>query len=126
MKRLVRQSLRVTGAVLGAFGAFILLEIVIQGFGGGGSHPMAGWAMAKMEKIFRPAGHWFVTAPDWAWISVIMVLGFPTAYLLTWSLNVASTGIRRSHRPRWMACIWIGLVFVVCACIRWVRMGSPF
>ena len=125
MKRLVRQSFRVAGAFLGAFAVFVLLEIMVQAFGGG-SHYFANWAVVRMEKIFRPVGHWFVSAPDWAWISVTMVLGFPMSWVLVWSLDVAGIGINKKHIPRWVACTWIIVVSLFCASVRWVRTGSPF
>lgn len=125
MKRLRHQLLRVAGAVLGAIGALILLEVVIQALGGG-SHPIAVWALVKMDKVFRPVGRWFVGAPDWAWISVIMVLGFPAAFLLTWALDEAGIGIKRQYKPRWVAGIWIIVVTLTCASIRWARSSHGF
>lgn len=125
MKRAVRQVFRVTGAILGAFGVFLLLEIMVQAFGGG-THFFAGWAVSQLEKVFRPVGRWFMTAPDWAWISVIMVLGFPVACVLTWSVDEAGLGIKRSHKLRWTAGFWIIVVTGICAAIRWARMGSLF
>jgi len=125
MKRLRHQLLRVTGAVLGAIGALILLEVVIQALGGG-SHPIATWALVKMDTVFRPVGRWFVSAPDWAWISVIMVLGFPAAFLLTWALDEAGIGIKRQYQPRWVAGIWIIVVTLACASIRWAHSSHGF
>jgi hypothetical protein len=125
MKRLLRQSFRVTGTILGAFGFFILLEIGVQAFGGG-SHPVASWAIVQLGKIFRPVGHWFITAPDWAWISMIMVLGVPTTLLFTWALDVSGIGIKTTHKARWAACIWILIVTFACAGIHWARMGGAF
>ncbi len=125
MKRAVRQTFRVTGAILGAFGVFILLEIMVQAFGGG-SHFFAWWALTHLEKIFRPMGHWFLTAPDWAWVMVVLVLGFPVASLLTWSVDEAGLGIKRSHKFRWTAVLWIILVTVICAFVKWARTGILF
>jgi len=125
MKRLRRQLLRVVGAVLGAIFALILLEVVVSALGSG-SHPIANWAVDKLGKVFRPVGRWFVGAPDWAWISVIMILGFPAAFLLTWALDEAGIGIKRQYKPRWVAGIWIIVVAFVCASVRWARSGHGF
>lgn len=125
MRRLRRQLLRVAGALLGAIGALILLEVVVSALGSG-SHPIANWAVEQLGKVFQPVGRWFVGAPDWAWISVIMVLGFPAAFLLTWALDEAGIGIKRQYKPRWMAGIWIIVVMVICAGIRWARSGHGF
>ena len=125
MKRLLRQAWRVAGAVLGVVGVVVFLEIVVQAFGGG-SHPVANWTIVQLGKIFRPVGRWFITAPDWAWISVIMVLCVPTTLLFTWALDVAGIGIKPAHKPRWAACIWIFVVTFACAGIHWARMGGAF
>lgn len=123
MRRGRHQLLRATGAVLGALAILIMLEVVVSALGSG-SHPIASWALVKLDATFRPVGHWFVTAPDWAWISVIMVLGFPAAILLTWALDVAGIGIKRPHKPRWIAGLWIIAVTMTCAAIWWARMGG--
>ena len=125
MKRLRRQLLRFTGALLGAAFALILLEVVVSALGSG-SHPIATWAISRMDKVFRPAGRWFSSAPDWAWISIVMVLGLPAACVLTWALDEAGLGIRREHKPRWVAGIWIIVVILTCASIRWARVASGF
>ncbi|MCX6901759.1 MAG: hypothetical protein NT105_24020 [Verrucomicrobia bacterium] len=125
MKRLRHQLLRVAGAVLGAIGAVILLEVVVSALGSG-SHPIANWAVNKLDKVFRPVGRWFVGAPDWAWIAVIMVLGFPAAILLTWALDEAGIGIKRQYKPRWVVGIWIIAVTLACASIRWARSSHGF
>jgi hypothetical protein len=125
MRRGRYQLLRGVGAVVSAMVTLILLDVVVQALGGG-SHPIAAWALVNMDAVFRPVGHWFVAAPDWAWISVIMVLGFPAAILLTWVLDVAGIGIKRQHKPRWVAGLWIIAVTMTCAGIWWARMGGVF
>ncbi len=125
MKRLRRQLLRVASAVLGAIGALVLLEVVVSALGSG-SHPIANWTINQLGRVFRPAGRWFVNAPDWAWISVIMILGFPAAFLLTWALDEAGIHIKRQYKPRWVAGIWIIVVVFACTSIRWARSGHGF
>jgi hypothetical protein len=125
MKRLGRQLFRVTGALLGAIFALILLEVVVSALGGG-SHRIADWAVGLLGKIFQPVGKWFVGAPDWAWVSVVVVLGFPAAWVLTWALDEAGLGIKRQYKIRWIAAIWILVVATVCACIQWARAGHGF
>ena len=117
--------MRVIGAVLGTIGAVILMEVIIQALGGG-SHPIATWAVTGLDRVFRPVGHWVVNAPDWAWISIIMVMGFPASLLLTWALDESGIGIKSKHKPRWVAGIWIIVVFMTCVSVRWARIASGF
>jgi hypothetical protein len=124
-RRLGRQLLRVTGALLGAISALVLLELVVSALGGG-SHPIATWAVDKLDRVFRPVGRWFVGAPDWAWIALIMVLGFPAAFVLTWALDEAGIGIKPKHKPRWVAAIWVIVVVFACASIQWARSGHGY
>lgn len=125
MKRVRHQIMRVAGALLGAVFALVMLEVVVSALGSG-SHPIATWAIGRLDKVFRPIGRWFSGAPDWAWISVVMVLGFPAACVLTWALDEAGISIRREHKPRWVAGIWITVVFLTCASVRWARLASGF
>ena len=108
--------------VLGVLAAVILIEIALQGFGGQ-AHPVAGWAVAKLERIFSPIGQWFVAAADWAWISFVMVINIPAAMLLTWALHVGGLGIRPKYRPYWFAICWVILVCAQLLIIYGVRQS---
>jgi hypothetical protein len=118
----VKLFLNRTLGVLGIVAAVILIEIILQGFSGQ-SHPVAGWAVGKLERMFSPIGRWFVETADWAWISFVLIINIPAAILLTWALHVGGVGIRSKHRPYWLALCWVILVCVQLLVFYWARQS---
>ncbi len=124
-RRWIRPFLSGVLPVLGVVAVVILIMIVVQGFGGQ-VHPIAGWALNKLDKIFTPIGQWFMKAPDWAWICLVLVINIPAAIILTWALHVSGLGIPHNHRPYWVGFFWIILVCIQLAVVYWVRQMSWF
>ncbi|MBI5395754.1 MAG: hypothetical protein HZA91_10695 [Verrucomicrobia bacterium] len=119
-KKWAKPFLRGMVTVLGLLAGIVMLEIMVQGFGGH-AHPVASWGVTKLGKIFTPIGQWFVEAPDWAWISLIAIINIPTGILMTWALDVGGLGFRPKQRPYWFALCWVILVCGQLLTIYWAR-----
>ena len=121
-RRSVKPFLNGVLTVLGVLASIVLIEIILQGFGGQ-AHPIAGWAVTRLDKIFTPIGQWFVQAPEWAWISFVLAINVPAAILLTWALHVGGLGISEKYRPYWFGFCWVILVCSQLAIIYWARQA---
>ena len=111
-KRWIRKGLSILAVVLGVIGVVILLQILSQAFFGQ-AHPIANWTLGLLDRLLTPVGRWFKRAPEWAWISVIMVVNIPAAILLTWALDVAVNGMKRRTWIGWIVAlpIILNLIF---------------
>ena len=121
-RRWAKPLLKSTLTVLAVLAVIVLIEIILKGFGGQ-AHPVAGWAVSKLERVFTPLGQWFVQAPDWAWISIVVIINIPSAIILTWALNVGGLGIKPRHWPCWFALWWVVLVCGQLYIVHWARQG---
>ncbi len=125
MRRLARKLLRAVPVVLGVLGGAILVQIVIMALGGH-AHPSTLWGLRSFERLFSPIGAWLKQAPEWAWISIVLVVNVPAAMLLTWALRVGGMEIRHRHRAYWCAAFWFVLVSLQYVVIDWSRKGAGF
>lgn len=125
MRRLARQFFRGALAVAGVFAVVVFIELALQSLLGQ-SHPIASWAVQQFSWLFRPIGDWFVHAPAWAWVSMILVLNVPAAILLTWALHVAGLGLKQKYWLVWLVLFWGVLVTMQYAVIGWARSGGGF
>ena len=123
MKRLPRQILQSVGALLAILAGVVLVQLSFQ-VAQGRPQPMAQWGIGGLERIVSPLSQWFIHAPRWAWISMVIVINLPGAILLTWALHVAGMGIKERHRPYWVIFFWIMFATIQGLAIRWVRGGG--
>ncbi len=123
--RWIRKGLSITTAVLGVLGVVVLLQILSQAFLGQ-AHPIANWTVGLLDKLMTPVGRWFKRAPDWAWVSVIMIVNVPAAILLTWALDVAVNGMKRKTWFGWIVAFWVIATAVAYVGMKWARQGGGF
>ncbi|MBM3889982.1 MAG: hypothetical protein FJ388_12775 [Verrucomicrobia bacterium] len=124
-KHWIRKASSVAATVLGVIGVVILLQVLCQALLGQ-SHPIANWTMGFLDKLLTPMGRWFKRAPNWAWISVIMIVNIPAAILLTWALDVAVNGMRRRTWIGWIVAFWIIATVFAYMGMKWARQGGGF
>jgi len=67
-------------------------------FGVGAAYVAVGWLLTRLADIIFSAA----TLPAWTMtlVTVVLVLGFPVAALLTWAYEVTPQGIKKTRRVR--------------------------